>query len=63
MAKHKLGVLVIHGMGSQKTGYSKDMRDKVARRMQADAKAVAWKELFWANALRDRETNLWNAML
>ena len=59
----KLGVLVIHGMGTQKAGYSKDMRDKVARRMRADAKAVVWKELFWANALRDRETNLWNAML
>ena len=59
----KLGVLVIHGMGSQKAGYSKGMRDKVVRRLRAEAKAVAWEELFWANALRDRENNLWNAML
>ncbi len=59
----KLGVLVIHGMGSQKAGYSKGMRDKIDRRMRADAKAVAWNEVLWASALRDRETELWNAML
>jgi len=62
----KLGVLVIHGMGSQKAGYSKGMREEVVRRMRrmrVDANAVAWEELFWANALRDRETKLWNAML
>ena len=59
----KLGVFIIHGMGSQKAGYSKGMRDKLVRRMRAESKAVAWKELFWANALRTRETELWNAML
>ena len=49
-------------MGSQKEGYSKDMRDEVTRRMRTDAKAVAWKELFWANVLCRREKHLWNAM-
>lgn len=65
MAKLELGVLVIHGMGSQKKGYSKDMRREVVRRMSrkgVDAKAVVWKELFWANALRKRENDLWNTM-
>jgi len=59
----KLGVLVIHGMGSQKKGYSKGMRREIVRRMRVNASDTAWMELLWADALRKREEDLWDAML
>ena len=61
----KLGVLVIHGMGSQKAGYSKDLRREVVgrmRRRKVAPKAVAWEEILWADALSGRENGLWKAM-
>ncbi len=43
--KAKLGLLVIHGIGSQNAGYSKGIRAKVVDRMGEDANAVVWQEI------------------
>jgi len=48
-------IAVIHGMGSQKPGYSVPMRDEINHRLGADASRVKWKEIYWANILEQRE--------
>ena len=58
----KLGVLVIHGMGSQEPGFSAPMVAEIQNRLGGVAERVVWKELFWADLLQEREEDLWRAM-
>ncbi|MFT5127881.1 MAG: hypothetical protein ACI8W8_001488 [Rhodothermales bacterium] len=59
---NSLGVLVIHGMGSQMPGYSAAMKDELERSFPIGSSSVAWEEVLWADVLRSREINLLDAM-
>ncbi len=58
----EIGVLVIHGMGSQRRGFSNDFVEEVSDRLDNEANAVAWQEVYWANALKQRQDTLWECM-
>lgn len=58
----RIGILVIHGMGSQSPGYSGPLVDEVSRRLDDAASDVAWQEIYWADAIADRERRLWDCM-
>jgi hypothetical protein len=59
---NSLGVLVIHGMGSQMPGYSVAMKDELERSFPITSPGVAWEEVLWADVLRSREIDLLDAM-
>ena len=61
MAK-RIGVLVIHGMGSHRPGYSAEMVGEIARRLGALETRVAWEEIHWAYILKDREDVVWKSL-
>ena len=59
-----IGVLVIHGMGSQgrvappttdTLSYSKEMHNRVASFVGGTMDRVAWREVFWADVLQSRQ--------
>jgi hypothetical protein len=58
----RLGVLVIHGMGSQARDFADGFVADVSRRLGTGAHRVAWQPIFWADALEARENALWEAM-
>jgi hypothetical protein len=58
----RIGVLVVHGMGRQKQGYSEGLRTALLDRLGPDAWRLEWKEVLWAPILEPRETDLWDAM-
>lgn len=66
MARKKLAVAVIHGIGSQgeakppstdKLVFSGDLRDRIAGELGRPAfdKRIAWREIFWSDVLQDRQ--------
>jgi hypothetical protein len=57
-----MGVLVVHGVGSQQPGYSTELRVDVDRRLGALGERLAWQEVHWAPVLQDRERSLEAAM-
>jgi pimeloyl-ACP methyl ester carboxylesterase len=62
---HKLGVLVIHGMGSHQTDYAQGMIGEVSRRLaerHSDPDAVCWEPVFWSGALQARQDKLWKRL-
>src|SRR3954466_13487919 len=58
----KIGILVIHGMGDQKPGYSDDLKREVNNRLGNISSRFAWQEVYWADALEPRESELWRRM-
>ena len=58
----KIGVLVIHGMGSQRRGFANDLIDEISDRLDDDADSLIWREIYWADALKPREDELWEWM-
>ncbi len=59
----KIGVLIIHGMGSQRAGFSTDLRDELRDRLGPMEPRFEWEEIYWANELKEREDELWDCML
>jgi hypothetical protein len=57
-----IGALIIHGMGSQKPGYSRGLVERVSRLLGPRAARVSWEEIYWAPALAAREAELWQWM-
>ena len=54
----KLAVLAIHGMGSQSPDFADEMIDELSGRVSAagkDARAVAWRTIYWADILEGRQ--------
>lgn len=63
--KRKLGVLVIHGMGNQGSGFANGMIDDVSNRLKGqgvDPAVVAWKSVWWAPVLSERQESLLREM-
>ena len=51
----KLGVLIIHGMGSQKEGFESDLVDELIDRVDGDANDIAWQGVYWQDITEPRE--------
>lgn len=58
----KIGILVIHGMGSQKLGFGNGLEEEVSDRLGGDADSFVWRQIHWADALKEREKELWRCM-
>ena len=41
----KIGVLVIHGMGSQKLGFGNGLEEEVSGRLGGDADSFVWRQI------------------
>jgi len=57
----KLGVLLIHGMGSQEAGYANRMIEELKLRVQrlgADDRKICFEPVWWAPVLAQRQENL-----
>ena len=55
----KLGVVVIHGMGSQNPDFAEDMIEELNDRVKDLGKnpdTISWKPIYWANILAARQT-------
>ncbi len=59
---NRIGVLVIHGMGAQRPGFSEALTDEISHRLSGRASRLVWQEVHWADALEPRETELWDCM-
>jgi hypothetical protein len=62
---YKLGVLVIHGMGSQEADFVAPMAEELRRRVRAlggDPEEICLHAAWWAPVLRGRETELLRRM-
>lgn len=53
--KAAVGVLVVHGLGTQGKDYAKRMIEELTDRLGDQAKHVAWKPVYWANVLSKRQ--------
>lgn len=58
----KIGLLVVHGMGDQKPGFSNSLREEITDRLGKKQNRFVWQEVFWADALEPRENDLWIEM-
>lgn len=61
----RIGVLVVHGMGVQKEDFADDFIAEMKRRLARlgiEDHAVAWRAAWWADAVKDREDELWDAL-
>lgn len=54
----KIGVLVIHGMGSQGPGYSHNLVEELKSRVKGDSPRFVFQEIYWADVLEERERKL-----
>ncbi|MFP6746414.1 MAG: hypothetical protein VCD66_02295 [Alphaproteobacteria bacterium] len=55
----KLGIVVIHGMGSQTSTFADEMIEEINMRVDDLGKYredIAWKPIFWANILAGRQS-------
>ena len=57
-----VGVLVIHGMGSQTAGYSAAMWEEVSRGFPIDGPSVVREEILWSPVLQGAQIDLLDAM-
>lgn len=61
----EIGILVIHGIGIQKTNFADDLIDKMNDRLKdvgVIPGAVAWESAFWADLLTKNEEELWKKL-
>ncbi len=54
---YKLGVLIVHGMGSQKRGFSDELVAELESRI-GNSSEICWQEVYWADVLNYREEKL-----
>lgn len=55
----QVAVLIIHGMGSQKSDFAEATMDEINRRISSKGKdpaKVNWKPVFWADVIEPRQT-------
>ncbi|MEQ9188518.1 MAG: hypothetical protein RLP15_12345 [Cryomorphaceae bacterium] len=51
----ELGILVLHGMGSQATDYAEPMIKEVKRRLGDNAARIAWEPVYYADVVEESE--------
>ena len=57
-----IGILTIHGVGSQNIEFATPFQNLVNSKLGKDADQFIWQEIFWANLLLERENHLWESM-
>ena len=57
----RLGVLVVHGMGSQGPEYAQKMIDEIDQRIDRPNE-VCWHAALWSDLLTERENQLWRRL-
>jgi hypothetical protein len=57
----KLGVLIIHGVGSQEANFADPIKKKLERRI-SDHDKIRWQSIYWAPILSEREDALWRLL-
>ncbi len=55
---YKMGVLVVHGMGSQGPDFANPMIEELNDRIQ-DSSSICWQSAHWADVLTKKENDLW----
>lgn len=58
----EVGVLIVHGMGSQQEDYAKGLIAELTDRLGADAEKVCFEPVWWAPVLSGREQEVWNRL-
>jgi len=58
----KVGVLIVHGMGSQAEDFSKGIIDDLTDKLGDKAGSVCWEKVWWAPVLSGREAEVWNSL-
>lgn len=59
---HKLGVLIVHGMGSQQPDYADAMIEELKSRLgklNANPNDISWEPAYLAGVLQEKESALW----
>lgn len=60
---HKLGVLIIHGMGDQEKSYADKMikaLSKYISKRDVDANKIYWEPVLWSDVLQSKQKELWD---
>lgn len=60
--ERKIGLLVLHGMGSQRPGYSKGLEASLRAALGRHGGRIEMREVWWAEALEGPERRLWRQM-
>ncbi len=61
----KLGIFIVHGMGSQTSDYAEPMMAELQKRLKklgCKPDDVAWQAAYWAKDLANREHHLWEKL-
>lgn len=58
----EVGVLIVHGMGSQQKGFADGMIAQLKERLGDRADAVRFEQVLWAPVLTGREDKVWKAL-
>lgn len=56
----EVGVLIVHGMGSQQPDFADAMIADLKDKLDVKAASVRWKAVYWAPVLSDREKQVWD---
>lgn len=57
-----IGILTIHGVGSQEKEFAAPFQKLVKSKLDKDAEQFIWQDIFWADLLLSRENRLWKSM-
>ena len=60
--KKKIGVLIIHGVGSQQEGYSIEFQNELKNKLGTNFDSFEFCEILWGHILSNRENRLWESM-
>jgi len=58
----ELGVLIVHGMGTQTENFAKGIIDDLMDKLGDKAGSVCWESVWWAPVLSGREDEVWNSL-
>ncbi|MCM2358296.1 MAG: hypothetical protein NDI77_09115 [Geobacteraceae bacterium] len=55
----QIGVLTVHGMGSQQSDFAEEMIAELKEKMGGNADDVCWEAVYWAPVLSERQEKVW----
>ncbi len=55
----EIGVLIIHGMGSQQPDFAQGLIDDLKEKLDNKATKVCWQPVYWSSVLSGREASVW----
>lgn len=56
----QVGVLIVHGMGSQEPDFAEEMIAELKERLNTKADSVCFEAVYWAPVLSEREEKVWS---